>query len=55
MNMALVVGLDMDMTIVGEHKVVVMGLVLGIFSCWDPCNMMYSVLFAMDSSLDESK
>ena len=39
--MALVVGLDMGMVVIGDHKVVVVGLVLGIASCWDPHNMMY--------------
>ena len=55
MDMTLVVGLGMDMAIVGKHKVVVMGPALGIVSCWNPCNMMYSVLVAMDSSLEELK
>ena len=55
MDMALVVGLGMDMAVVGRHKVVVMGLVLDIVSCWDPCNMIYSMLLVVDSRLDESK
>ena len=53
--MALVVGLNMHMVVVGGHKVVVMGLVLDIVSCWDPRYTMCSVLLAMDSPLDESK
>ena len=53
--MALVVGLGMDMLVVGEHKVVGMEPVLGIVSCWDPHNRMYSVLLAVDSPLDELK
>ena len=40
MDMALVVGLDMDMMVVGVHIVVVVELVLGITSCWDPHSMM---------------
>ena len=35
MDMALVVGLCMDMVVVGGYKVVVMGLVLDNVSCWD--------------------
>ena len=41
MDMALVVGLGMDMVVVGEHKVVVMGPILDIVPCWDSCNRMY--------------
>ena len=39
--MALVVGLDMDMMVVGVHIVVVVEPILGMASCWDPHNMMY--------------
>ena len=53
--MALVVGLDMGMAIFGGHTVVVVGIVLNIVSCWDPCNMMYLVLHVVDSPLDESE
>ena len=52
--MTLVVDLGMDMVVVGEHKVVV-GQVLGIVSCWDPCNMMYLMLLTVDSPLDKLK
>ena len=55
MDMALMVGLGMDMAVVGGHKVVVMGLILGIVSCWDPCNMMYLMPHVVDSPLDGSK
>ena len=43
----------MTLVVVGEYRVVVMGPVLGIVSCWDPRNRMYSVLLTMDSPLDE--
>ena len=33
MDMVLVIGLGMDMAVVGEHKVVVKGPVLDIVSC----------------------
>ena len=49
------VGLDMDTVVVGEHRVVVARPVLDIVSCWDPCDMMYSVLLVVDSPLDELK
>ena len=52
---ALVVGLGMDTLVVGECRAIGMGLVLGIVSCWDPRNRMYSLLLAMDSPLDELK
>ena len=45
--------MDMAIVVVGGHKVVVMGLFLGIVSCWEPHNMMYSVLLVVDSPLDE--
>ena len=53
MDMVLVVCLGMDMAVVGGHKIVVMGLVLNIVSCWNPCNMMYLVIHFVDSPLDE--
>ena len=51
--MTLVVGLGMDMAVVREDRLVVMGPVLCIVSCWDPHNRMYSVFLAVDSPLDE--
>ena len=47
--------MDMALAVVGGHKVVVMGPVLDIVSCWDPCNMMYLALPTVDSPLDELK
>ena len=55
MDMALMVGLGMDMVVGGKHRVVVMGPVFDIVSCWDPRNRMYSVLLTVDSLLDELK
>ena len=55
MDMALVVGLGMDMVIVGEHRVFVMGPIMGIVSCWNPCNRIYSRLLIVNLSLDELK
>ena len=44
----------MDMLIiVGEHRLVGFGLVLGIVSCEDPHSMMCLVIHAVDSPLDE--
>ena len=51
--MAFVVDLDMDMLVVGAHRLVGIGPVLDTISCEDPHNMMCSVLLVMDSSLDE--
>ena len=53
--MAFVVDLDMDKLVVGENRAVRIGPILGIVSCWDPRNRMYSMLLAMDSPLDELK
>ena len=47
------VGLGTRMLVVGEHRAVGMGPVLGIVSHWEPHNRMYLVLLAMDSPLDE--
>ena len=51
--MAFVVDLDMDMLVVGEHRLVGVGPVLDIVSCEDPHNMMCLVFQAVDSPLDE--
>ena len=53
--MPLVVGLGMDTLVVRGHRAVEMESILGIASCWDPRNRMYSVLLAVDSLLDELK
>ena len=53
--MAFVVDFDMDMLVVGEYRLVGFGPVLDIVSCWDPRNMRYLLLHAMDSPLDESE
>ena len=51
--MTFVVDLDMDVLVVGECRLVGIGLVLGTVSCEDPQNMMYLVFHAVDSPLDE--
>ena len=51
--MAFVVDLDMDMLVVGEHRLVGLGPVLDTISCEDPHNIMCSVHLVMDSPLDE--
>ena len=51
--MAFVVDLDMYMSVVGEHRLVGFGPVLGTVSCEDPYNMMCLVFRAVDSPLDE--
>ena len=51
---AFVVELVVDMlVVVGKHRLVGFGLVLGIVSCEDPHNMMCLVCHAVDSPLDE--
>ena len=52
--MAFVVELDMDMLVVGEHRLVGLGPVLGTVSCKDPHNKRCLVFQAVDSPLDES-
>ena len=51
--MVFVVDLDMYMLVVGEHRLVGFGPVLGTVSCEDPQNMMCLVFHVVDSPLDE--
>ena len=53
--MVFVVDLDMDMLVVGEHRLVGFGPILDIVSCEDPHNMMRLVRLVMDSLLDENE
>ena len=55
MDMALVVGLDMDMMVVVDHIVVGVGSVLGIVSHLDPHSMMYLTHHSMGLPLDKLK
>ena len=51
--MACVVGLVVDMlVVVGEHRLVGFGPVLGIVSCEDPHSKICLVFHAVDSPLD---
>ena len=50
--MVRVVDLDMDMLVVGEHRLIGMGPILGIASHWDPRNRMCLMHLGVDSSLD---
>ena len=47
------VDLDMDMSVVGEHRLVGFGSVSDTISCEDPHNMMCLVFHAVNSPLDE--
>ena len=51
--MAFVVDLDMHKLVVGEHRIVGLGPILGTVSCEDPHNKMCLVIHAVDSMLAE--